>query len=87
MRNRRIPFHACGTPFVPPALEDGDHEFAVRAIDDAGNIDPTPVTSEFVVDTRVTGAETKLLSRRIDRRERSLGPLSVEDGGSPVRSA
>ena len=45
------PFAACTSPFTPPALADGAHTFAVRATDAAGNIDPTPATRTFTVDT------------------------------------
>ncbi len=34
------------------ALTDGPHTFAVRAIDQAGNVDPTPATRSFSVDTQ-----------------------------------
>ena len=34
------------------ALSDGLHTFAVRAIDQAGNVDPTPATRSFSVDTQ-----------------------------------
>ena len=44
-------FAACTTPFTTEALADGTHTFAVRAIDGAGNIDPTPATATFTVDT------------------------------------
>src|SRR6476646_2413762 len=33
-------------------LADGEHTFAVRAIDGAGSVDPTPATSQFTVDTK-----------------------------------
>ncbi len=48
-----------GSPFAPcpanevriePALPDGSHAFAVRAVDQAGNVDPTPPSRSFDVD-------------------------------------
>jgi len=42
---------ACTSPFTTPALPDGDHTFTVRAVDRAGNLDPTPATHTWTVDT------------------------------------
>jgi Tol biopolymer transport system component len=42
---------ACASPYRPLPLADGEHTFAVRAIDPAGNVDATPVSRTFVVDT------------------------------------
>ena len=53
--------YACsldGAPFAPcsanptfPGLADGSHSFAVQATDAAGNVDPTPATLSWTVDT------------------------------------
>ena len=37
--------------FTTTDLPDGDHTLDVRAIDDAGNVDPTPATYNWTVDT------------------------------------
>ena len=44
-------FTTCTTPFATAALGDGDHTFAVRAIDPAGNTDPTPDSHAWTIDT------------------------------------
>jgi hypothetical protein len=44
-------FTGCSSPHTVRALNDGDHTFAVRAVDLAGNPDPSPATSSFSVDT------------------------------------
>jgi hypothetical protein len=44
-------FAPCGSSFSTPALSDGSHTIAVRAIDPNGNVDPTPATYAWVVDT------------------------------------
>jgi hypothetical protein len=44
-------FAACTTPFTTAALSDGSHTVEVRAIDGAGNLDPTPASRTFTVDT------------------------------------
>ena len=42
---------ACVSPKTYGALTDGPHTFDVRAEDPAGNVDPTPATRTFTVDT------------------------------------
>jgi large repetitive protein len=50
-------FTACTSPKTYSALADGNHTFAVEAIDAAGNIDPTPATFSWLVDiTNPSGA-------------------------------
>lgn len=42
---------ACTSPLTPEPLTDGTHTLEVRATDRAGNVDPTPATRTFTVDT------------------------------------
>jgi hypothetical protein len=42
---------ACESPYTPTALDDGEHTFAVTATDVLGNVDPTPASRTFTVDT------------------------------------
>ncbi|MBK8254220.1 MAG: hypothetical protein IPK82_16325 [Polyangiaceae bacterium] len=44
-------FISCGQTLSTFALGDGQHTIAVRAKDAAGNVDPTPATYTWVVDT------------------------------------
>jgi Ca2+-binding RTX toxin-like protein len=46
-------FAACGSAFTTVALGDGAHTFDVRAKDPAGNIDASPASRSFTVDTVV----------------------------------
>lgn len=40
------------TTITAPALADGEHVFEVRAVDEAGNVDPTPARAAFTIDTQ-----------------------------------
>jgi large repetitive protein len=44
-------FSACPSPKSYSSLSDGPHTFKVRAVDHAGNVDPTPDSYTWVVDT------------------------------------
>jgi CSLREA domain-containing protein len=51
-------FLACPTPWEVPVIEDGAWTFEVRAIDRAGNVDPTPVSYSFFVAEDFTPPDT-----------------------------
>lgn len=63
------PFTACTPPQDFHVLPDGRHTFQVRAIDRAGNVDPTPASWEWTVDTAPPG--TRITS----------GPAAFEASG------
>lgn len=42
-------FAACSSPLAYTGLSGGEHTFAVRAVDDDGNVDPTPATRTWTV--------------------------------------
>ncbi len=42
-------FGTCGSPQSYSSLADGDHSFDVRAVDPAGNVDPSPASRAFSV--------------------------------------
>ena len=44
-------FAGCTSPQVYTNLDDGSHTFLVRAIDEAGNVDQTPASFTWLVDT------------------------------------
>ena len=44
-------FSTCASPQQYSNLSDGSHTFRVRAIDAAGNVDPTPATQTWTIDT------------------------------------
>ncbi|WP_368670353.1 Ig-like domain-containing protein [Myxococcus sp. AM011] len=49
-------FISCTSPVTHTGLTDGSHTFAVRAVDAAGNVDPTPATRTWTVDTTAPDA-------------------------------
>jgi hypothetical protein len=46
-----VPWAGCTSPKQYAALADGTHTFEVRATDATGNVDPTPATRTWTVDT------------------------------------
>jgi uncharacterized delta-60 repeat protein len=42
-------FSPCSSPHATPTLTDGPHSFEVRAIDSAGNTDPTPASQSWTI--------------------------------------
>ncbi|MBN2146023.1 MAG: M36 family metallopeptidase [Anaerolineales bacterium] len=49
------PFTTC-TAFTSPTLGEGEHTFAVRAVDNAGNADSTPASHTWTIDTSAPSA-------------------------------
>ncbi|MGB3681952.1 MAG: malectin domain-containing carbohydrate-binding protein [Rubrobacteraceae bacterium] len=45
-------FESCDSPKEYADVSDGEHTFQVRAVDGAGNVDPTPASRDWSVDTR-----------------------------------
>jgi hypothetical protein len=85
-------FAACTSPAVLSGLTVGPHTFAVRAVDAAGNVDPTPATRGFTVVSSgkaVTPARmVSIPSRRIRVTRRGVVPLRVtcSTGQTPCRT-
>lgn len=52
-------FQSCTSPVIHSDLGEGSISFSVRAIDAAGNVDPTPATRSWSID--LTGPETTIL--------------------------
>jgi trimeric autotransporter adhesin len=48
------PFTACSTPQSYSELSEDEHSFAVRATDQAGNTDPTPASTTWIVSSSGT---------------------------------
>jgi len=43
-------FYSCSSPTTLPSLQEGQHTLWVKAVDKAGNIDPTPASYSWVID-------------------------------------
>lgn len=52
------PFVGCRAPEEYAGLDEGPHGFRVRAVDAAGNVDPSPATRSWDVDTVVPTVES-----------------------------
>ena len=70
------PFVPCTSPFTTPRLSGGQHTFAVRATDAAGNTDPTPTVYTFDVAVAVSELPRPTLGKKIN-----VGPVP---GSGPV---
>jgi len=63
---------ACSSPHTAQALSDGEHTFAARAVDRAGNVDASPASQAFSVDA--TAPDTTI----------SVGPQSPTKNTTPT---
>jgi hypothetical protein len=68
------PFGACTPPHTTGTLSEASHTFEVRAKDPVGNVDPTPASRSFTVDTLAPAAPSGLAS----------APASPANHNSPV---
>jgi hypothetical protein len=50
-------FHACPKEYQSDYLSNGQHQIQARAVDEHGNVDPTPAALDFVVDTHCPSTE------------------------------
>src|SRR5262249_24398633 len=75
-------FAACASPFATAALTEGVHTFDVRAIDAAGNADPTPATFTWTLD--LTAPNTTILTQPTTPTSAPIGhfTFSSTEGGS-----
>jgi hypothetical protein len=77
---------SCSNPKAYGGLSEGPHEFAVRAIDAAGNVDPTPATRTFAVQAAVadtTPPETTIASGPSGTISSASTSLSFSSSESP----
>ena len=70
-------FAACASPLTTALLADGEHTFAVRARDAAGNVDATPATQTFEIDTGLPDTTIDDGPDRRDQRRHADVPLQL----------
>ncbi|WP_418765001.1 adventurous gliding motility protein AgmC [Myxococcus xanthus] len=76
------PFATCTDPQSYTALPEGEHTLAVRAVDAAGNMDPTPATYAWTVDT--TAPDTTIVSGPSGTTTSSSATFDFSSNESPV---
>jgi uncharacterized protein len=59
-------FSACTSPQIYTGLADGSHAFQVRAIDGAGNVDPTPASFTWTIDATAPSVTINQASGQAD---------------------
>ncbi len=69
------PFTPCPATFSTSALADGSHTLLVRAKDQAGNVDPTPASYTWTVDT--TAPDTTIVTGPPNPSASSAGNFSL----------
>ena len=74
---------ACSSPKSYSSLAEGNHTFHVRATDAAGNVDPTPATFTWTVDTIAPADDDRRRPERPERRRPPDFEFSVRP--SPAR--
>ncbi|WP_253910537.1 Ig-like domain-containing protein [Pyxidicoccus fallax] len=75
-------FTACTDPQTFTGLAQGNHTLAVRAVDAAGNVDPTPATRTWTVDT--TAPDTSFTSTPPTRSSSAVATFDFNSNESPV---
>jgi len=76
-------FSACTSPLTLGPLADGPHSFAVRAIDSEEDIDPSPATRSFSVDTAIL--DPKISAKKTQAQKGETIKLKLKAGaGEPV---
>ncbi|HYH59460.1 MAG TPA: hypothetical protein VD790_09605 [Thermoleophilaceae bacterium] len=70
-------FVVCASPFTSASLPDGLHTFAVRATDTLGNVDGSPASRTFTVDTSVTANCPTGTSAGVVCQDKPAGGLTI----------
>ena len=73
-------FGACDPGATLGPLADGEHSLAVRAIDPTGNVDASPASAAFTVDTLVTGREVSAKGKQKQKGEKVKVVAKVATG-------
>ena len=60
------PFFACASPYTAPSLAPGRHTLEVRALDAAGNADPTPASFAFQVAAQLEDLDAPKFAKEVN---------------------
>lgn len=77
------PVASCASAFAKP-IRSGTHSFSVAAVDEAGNVDPTPARREFTVVSSFTSGASTCHARAAPMRGTSGGDTLVGTAASNV---
>ncbi|WP_240359172.1 adventurous gliding motility protein AgmC [Pyxidicoccus trucidator] len=75
-------FAACTDPVTFTGLANGNHTLSVRAVDAAGNVDPTPATRSWTVDT--SAPDTTIVSGPAAVTSATTATFDFSSNESPV---
>ncbi|MGH3033191.1 MAG: Ig-like domain-containing protein [Gaiellaceae bacterium] len=75
------PFAACTSPKSYSGLAEGSHTFSARAIDSAGNVDPTPASRTWTVDT--TAPDPPVITSPADGSTNTTGTVALAGTAEP----
>ncbi len=80
-------FASCSSPRTTAALDDGAHTFAVRARDQALNLDPSPASRAFSVDTDAPETTITKGPRKKTRKKKVTFEFSADEPGASFECA
>ena len=72
----------CSSPKAYPGLDDGAHRFRVRAVDRAGNTDPSPESRKWTVDTNPPETAIENGPPHVSHKDSATFTVSSEGGAS-----
>jgi len=78
-------WRACESPLGRAAIEDGWHTISVRALDEMLNVDPTPATRHWRIDTQEPSRPKVVVTRRPGGSRMELGISATDRGTEPWR--
>jgi len=75
-------YGACSSPKAYPMLDDGAHRFRVRAVDRAGNPDPSPASRNWTVDTNPPETAVENGPPHVSQKDTATFTVSSEAGAT-----